>query len=130
MTYTAKPLSCDPTKLKGLSEKLIVSHWENNYGGYHLARRASTGDNREASLRSPGAPLRGDRRGRQLRVAAPANPSWSREESSHDEMRSLWEGTGGRGAAVLQRRVPGHLHGEGAGRPAAITRPHDRQEAA
>jgi superoxide dismutase, Fe-Mn family len=33
MTYSAKPLSCDPTKLRGLSEKLIVSHWENNYGG-------------------------------------------------------------------------------------------------
>jgi Fe-Mn family superoxide dismutase len=33
MTYSAKPLSCDPTKLRGLSEKLIGSHWENNYGG-------------------------------------------------------------------------------------------------
>ncbi len=33
MTYAIKPLSCDPKKLKGLSEKLIVSHWENNYGG-------------------------------------------------------------------------------------------------
>lgn len=33
MTYIAKPLSCDPTRLKGLSEKLVVSHWENNYGG-------------------------------------------------------------------------------------------------
>ena len=33
MPYDIKPLSCDPTKLKGLSEKLIVSHWENNYGG-------------------------------------------------------------------------------------------------
>ena len=33
MTYNVKPLSCDPKKLKGLSEKLIVSHWENNYGG-------------------------------------------------------------------------------------------------
>lgn len=33
MAYTTKPLSCDPTKLKGLSEKLIVSHYENNYGG-------------------------------------------------------------------------------------------------
>ena len=33
MPYTMKPLSCDPTKLKGLSEKLILSHWENNYGG-------------------------------------------------------------------------------------------------
>jgi len=33
MTYELKPLSCDPAKLNGLSEKLIVSHWENNYGG-------------------------------------------------------------------------------------------------
>ena len=33
MVYEIKPLSCDPKKLKGLSEKLIVSHWENNYGG-------------------------------------------------------------------------------------------------
>jgi len=33
MTYNIKPLSCDPKTLKGLSEKLIVSHWENNYGG-------------------------------------------------------------------------------------------------
>ena len=33
MTYEMKPLSCNPTKLKGLSEKLIVSHYENNYGG-------------------------------------------------------------------------------------------------
>lgn len=33
MTYQIKPLSCDPARLKGLSEKLIVSHYENNYGG-------------------------------------------------------------------------------------------------
>jgi len=33
MTYNVRPLSCDPKKLKGLSERLIVSHWENNYGG-------------------------------------------------------------------------------------------------
>jgi len=29
----AKPLKFDPAKLKGLSERLIRSHWENNYGG-------------------------------------------------------------------------------------------------
>lgn len=28
-----KPLPFDPTKLSGLSERLIRSHWENNYGG-------------------------------------------------------------------------------------------------
>jgi len=33
MNYAMKPLSCDPAKLKGLSEKLIISHYENNYGG-------------------------------------------------------------------------------------------------
>src|SRR6266850_2899498 len=33
MTYAMKPLRCDPRKLNGLSEKLIVSHYENNYGG-------------------------------------------------------------------------------------------------
>ncbi len=33
MTYQMKALSCDPTRLKELSEKLIVSHYENNYGG-------------------------------------------------------------------------------------------------
>src|SRR5215813_6899204 len=32
MTYEIKALSCNPTQLKGLSEKLIVSHYENNYG--------------------------------------------------------------------------------------------------
>ncbi|MEK7223983.1 MAG: Fe-Mn family superoxide dismutase [Pseudomonadota bacterium] len=33
MPYQIKPLSCDPARLKGLSEKLIVSHYENNYAG-------------------------------------------------------------------------------------------------
>jgi Fe-Mn family superoxide dismutase len=28
-----KPLACDPTRIKGMSERLIVSHYENNYGG-------------------------------------------------------------------------------------------------
>jgi len=28
-----KPLAGDPARLKGLSEKLILSHYENNYGG-------------------------------------------------------------------------------------------------
>ena len=33
MTYAMKALACDPTRIKGMSEKLIVSHYENNYGG-------------------------------------------------------------------------------------------------
>jgi Fe-Mn family superoxide dismutase len=31
--HQPKPLPFDPAKLKGLSEKLMKSHWENNYGG-------------------------------------------------------------------------------------------------
>jgi Fe-Mn family superoxide dismutase len=33
MPYQIKPLSCDPAKIRGMSERLIVSHYENNYGG-------------------------------------------------------------------------------------------------
>ena len=32
-THAPKPLPFDPAKLTGISEKLIRSHWENNYGG-------------------------------------------------------------------------------------------------
>ena len=28
-----KPLTCDPAKIKGMSERMIVSHYENNHGG-------------------------------------------------------------------------------------------------
>ena len=31
--YSIKPLGCDPQRVKGMSERLIVSHYENNYGG-------------------------------------------------------------------------------------------------
>jgi len=33
MTFAMKPLGCDPARIRGMSEKLIVSHYENNYGG-------------------------------------------------------------------------------------------------
>jgi Fe-Mn family superoxide dismutase len=33
MTYEAKPLSLDPKGIKGISEKVLVSHYENNYVG-------------------------------------------------------------------------------------------------
>ena len=31
--HTPKPLKFNPGRLEGLSERLITSHWENNYGG-------------------------------------------------------------------------------------------------
>ena len=33
VTYEAKPLSFDPKAIKGISEKVLVSHYENNYVG-------------------------------------------------------------------------------------------------
>jgi Fe-Mn family superoxide dismutase len=33
MPYAIKPLGCDPARVKGMSERLIVSHYENNYCG-------------------------------------------------------------------------------------------------
>ena len=33
MKFDAKPMPFDPKKIKGLSEKLLVSHYENNYTG-------------------------------------------------------------------------------------------------
>jgi Fe-Mn family superoxide dismutase len=33
MTFNVKPLPFDPTKIKGLSEKILVSHYDNNYTG-------------------------------------------------------------------------------------------------
>src|SRR5262249_13944301 len=55
MTYTAKPLACDPTKLRGLSEKLILSHWENNYGG--AVRRLNAIASQLAELNFASAPV-------------------------------------------------------------------------
>jgi len=33
MTFNMKPLGCDPARIKGTSERLIVGHYENDYGG-------------------------------------------------------------------------------------------------
>jgi len=55
MPYELKPLSCDPAKLTGLSEKLIVSHWENNYGG--AVKRLNAIEQRLAELTWASAPV-------------------------------------------------------------------------
>ena len=49
MPYNMKPLSCDPARIKGMSERLIVSHYENNYGGA-VSRGGSWADWRELSF--------------------------------------------------------------------------------
>ncbi len=55
MPYEPKPLSCNPTGLAGLSEKLILSHWENNYGG--AVKRLNAIEERLAGLDWAKAPV-------------------------------------------------------------------------
>lgn len=53
--YEMKPLGCDPARLSGLSEKLIVSHYENNYGG--AVKRLNAITDQLASLDYSQAPV-------------------------------------------------------------------------
>ena len=54
MPYTVKPLGCDPARIRGMSEKLIVSHYENNYGG--AVKRLNAIEDQLASLNFNTAP--------------------------------------------------------------------------
>lgn len=63
MTYEMKPLACDPARLRGLSEKLIVSHDENNYGGAAKRLKSITAQLAELSYRdAPGFVINGLKR--------------------------------------------------------------------
>ena len=55
MTYKIKSLSCDPARIKGMSERLIVSHYENNYGG--AVKRLNLIDEKLAELDYASAPV-------------------------------------------------------------------------
>jgi superoxide dismutase, Fe-Mn family len=55
MLYEMKPLSCDPARLSGLSEKIIVSHYENNYGG--AVKRLNAIEGQLAELDWTAAPI-------------------------------------------------------------------------
>ena len=55
MAYAIKPLACDPTAIKGMSERLIVSHYENNYGG--AVQRLNAITNELAELDFTNAPI-------------------------------------------------------------------------
>ena len=54
MTYTMKPIGCDPARIKGMSERLMVSHYENNYGG--TVKRLNAIEEQLAELNFASAP--------------------------------------------------------------------------
>jgi Fe-Mn family superoxide dismutase len=55
MTYDIKPLPFDPKNIKGLSEKLLVSHYENNYSG--AVKRLNTITAQLAEMDFPKTPV-------------------------------------------------------------------------
>jgi Fe-Mn family superoxide dismutase len=54
MTYVVKPLSCDPNRIRGMSERMIISHYENNYGG--AVKRLNLIDEKLAEIDYASAP--------------------------------------------------------------------------
>jgi len=54
MPYRQKPLSCDPARIKGMSEPLIISHYDNNYVG--AVKRLNLIDEKLAELDYASAP--------------------------------------------------------------------------
>lgn len=55
MNCEMKPLACDPKGIAGMSERLIVSHYENNYGG--AVKRLNAIRQQLASLDFAAAPV-------------------------------------------------------------------------
>ena len=55
MPYAMKTLGCDPARIKGMSERLIISHYENNYGG--AVKRLNLIDEQLAELDYASAPV-------------------------------------------------------------------------
>ena len=49
MHFHARPISFKPPRLKGLSARLIASHYENNYGGAVRRLNAIRGDSRPST---------------------------------------------------------------------------------
>ena len=63
MAYAMKELACDPVRIKGMSEKLIISHYENNYGGAVNRLNAITAQLAELDFtKSPGFVINGLKR--------------------------------------------------------------------
>ena len=54
MPHQMKPLTCDPARINGMSERLILSHYESNYGG--AVKRLNLIDEKLAELDYEAAP--------------------------------------------------------------------------
>jgi len=102
MPYAMKPLGCDPKHVKGMSEKLIVSHYENNYGGA-VRRLNAIAD--ELAANDPAA-LPGFRLNGLKREELIATNSMLLHEVYFD---SLGEGGGGDPSGTLAEAIAGNF---------------------
>ena len=122
MTIFVKPLLFKPHRLNGLSDKLLISHYENNYGG--ALRRLNAIQARLAALDWPSAPvfeINGMKREELIAAGSVILHEDLLRCARRRGRRSACRPRSGRGAgarlrqpARLARRV--HRHGEGAGR--------------
>jgi Fe-Mn family superoxide dismutase len=117
MSDAMKPLSCDPVRVRGMSEKLIVSHYENNYGG--AVKRLNLIDEQLADLdyaKGPGFPHQRSSR---------ATDRDELDDSARAVLRRTWR-RGRTGRAAKRRHRPCfrlvralalgiRRHGQGAG---------------
>jgi hypothetical protein len=78
MPYAIKPLSCDPARIKGMSERLIISHYENNYSG--AVKRLNAIDEQLAQLEFDKAAGSGISTGY---ITIKTSPACSRSDQPH-----------------------------------------------
>jgi superoxide dismutase len=84
MPYAVKPMGCNPARIKGMSERLIVSHYENNYGG--AVKRLNPIDEQLAELdyaKAAGFVINGLKREQALAGGAPILAPDAYEHSYH-----------------------------------------------
>ena len=55
MAYEIRPMPFNPSGIKGLSEKILVSHYENNYSG--AVKRSTQSAHNSPSSTSPRHPF-------------------------------------------------------------------------
>ena len=119
MTYSMRPFGCDPARIKGMSERPIISHYENNYGG--AVKRLNLIE--EKALRTRLRVSAGIRRERvqaraidrdELDDPARAVLRWARRA------KCTWQGFGGSDRARFwigrEMEIRIHRYGQGAGR--------------
>ena len=112
MPYEVVPLPFKPPRLEGLSERLMASHYENNYGG--AVRRLNAIDKRLARLDWGAAPVF------EINGLARERLIATNSMILHEHYFGALGGAGGNGlahGAAMGRQHAANLGGHGLGHP-------------